>query len=78
MRIVMNRRSLVAVVLVIALLLPAVAPVAATGPGNTGPPSDCDDGPGIVGSVTPDFLGDLFDILPVPDFVAEMFGAGDC
>lgn len=41
------------------------------GPGENGPP-------GFVGGLLPDFLGDLFSDLPVPNFVKAWFGAETC
>ncbi|PSP56028.1 histidine kinase [Halobacteriales archaeon QS_1_67_19] len=42
------------------------------GPGDGGPPGFVG---GLVDSVTPDFLSDLFVDLPVPGFVKGFFGA---
>lgn len=41
------------------------------GPGEDGPPS-------FVGGLVPDFLSDLFAVLPVPNFVKAFFGAPTC
>ena len=70
--------------LLVGLLVGAVGPVGAQpgdgvdecmnaeeGPGEDGPP-------GFVGGLIPDFLSDLFAVLPVPNFVKAFFGAPTC
>lgn len=52
------------------LLIPGS--VVAAGPGDA--PSDDAGPPGFVGDLVPEFLGDLFDALPVPDFLKSVFG----
>jgi hypothetical protein len=77
-------RKLIPIMAVIVLVSAFAAPVAAQpaepvdecqnadeGPGDDGPPS-------FVGSLMPDFLGDLFSNLPVPNFVKAFFGAETC
>lgn len=83
-------KSTLAVLFAVSLLALAVAPAAAAAQGDATPQTDecknADQGPGddggppegLVGSVTPDFLGDLFSDLPVPNFVKSMFGAQTC
>lgn len=84
----MNIRR-IAVATVVLLLIGAVAPAVAAGPGGAvdecqnadrGPTGDA--GPpgfvsGLVGSFA-GFLGDLFASLPVPNFVKGFFGAATC
>lgn len=83
----MRTKSLVAAFAVLLLTSVAVAPAAAApgdgvdacknadeGPsGDAGPPSFVG---GVIDSVTPDFLSNLFADLPVPGFVKGFFGAG--
>lgn len=74
--------ALAALLLVTVIAVPAAAAPgdnvdacknADRGPGDGGPPSFVG---GIIDSVTPNFLADLFADLPVPGFVKSFFGAG--
>lgn len=77
---------LVSLVVLTALLSVAVTPAAAASP----PPDECanaanaDRGPGagglpgFVAGIVPDFLGDVFAGLPVPNFVKAFVGAPTC
>lgn len=73
--------------IVLAVLLMSAAVVPAMAAATTQPVDECknaDEGPGddgppsFVGSLMPDFLGDLFAGLPVPNFVKAFFGAPTC
>lgn len=82
----MNSKLLFGVVAAVMLLSVAATPAVAVqpaeqvddcknaekGPGGDGGP------PSFVGSLIPDFLGDLFSSLPAPDFVKSAFGAETC
>lgn len=86
----MNRKTIV--IATIALITVSLVPAAvAAQPGTTSGPDDtvdecmnADEGPGsngppsFVGDLMPDFLGDLFAGLPVPNFVKSLFGAPTC
>ena len=74
---------LVGLVVLTAIVSVAVTPAAAA----STPPDECanaDRGsgaggpPGFVAGVVPDFLGDLFAGLPVPNFVKALVGAPTC
>lgn len=73
----MTRVKLWLIVTVVSGLLFVPATAAAVGPGDA--PAD-DTGPGDaplggVSDLVPDFLSDLFGVLPVPEFVKHLFGA---
>ncbi len=86
----MNRKAIIiaTIALVVVSLIPApiaAQPETASGPDET--VDECmnaEEGPGangppsFVGDLMPDFLGDLFAGLPVPNFVKSFFGAPTC
>lgn len=81
----MDTTTLITVAAIALLLSVAVAPAdAAPAPGQVDECVNADEGlddrgpPGFVGGLLPDFLGDLFAALPVPNFVKALFGAPTC
>lgn len=80
----MNTNILITVATIAVLLSVTVAP--ATAAPSHGQVDDCmnadlgpDQGlPGFVGELLPDFLSDLFAVLPVPNVVKTLFGAPTC
>ena len=76
-----------AAVLVGLVVLTAIVSVAVTPAAASTPPDECANpdrgsgagGPtGFVAGIVPDFLGDLFAGLPVPNFVKALVGAPTC
>lgn len=80
----MNTRWLIPIVAVLLLAGAVATPAAAQVGDNVDECMNADKGPGdgglpgFVGSLMPDFLGDLFASLPVPNFVKSLFGAPTC
>lgn len=76
-------RRITTVLAVLAVLALVVSAAAAT-PASAQPSDDADRGPGdgegppgfvgdLLSDVVPDFVGDLLDALPVPDFLKNLF-----
>ncbi|MBP1988240.1 histidine kinase [Halolamina salifodinae] len=87
----MNTKLIVGVLAALMLVSVAATPAVAAQPSDTagaeqveecknadnGPSGDAGP-PGFVSNLVPDFLGELFSSLPVPNFVKSAFGATTC
>lgn len=87
----MNTKLLVGVLAALMLVSVAATPAVAAQPSDTAGPDqveeckNADNGPdgdagppGFVSGLVPEFLGDLFSSLPVPNFVKAAMGAPTC